>query len=404
MLPDAAAGNPALQELTDGVAASLANSLSQLANLNVAPRQRLASTGHDAGEPRAIGNRLGVHGLLFVRLVLRGETAQMYLELVDATHDKMFWGKQYALKLNEIELAQESISAEVAETLGLLFNAEERRAQEVFQLYQRGRYHTGKRTENDIHRAIEYFQLAIDRDRAYAKAWAGLAQAYNLLPTYSSTPSEAAFPNARAAAERAKKLDNTLAEAYTQVGQVLFRWEWDWSGAEREFGHAITLDPTYADGHYWSGMFYTAMGRFDAALPRFRQAQSLDPLSPVLRAGLGWAHFMAREYDLALDESRRAADADPTSVVPQRYLGLTYTQLGRYDEAIARFQQAVALSRGATLYKAELAHTQAVAGRRTEATQLLAELRAGHPKTFVSAYSLPLSPSGLAMSRARSTS
>lgn len=142
----ASAGQRAV-DITEGVAASLTNSLSQLAGLRVAPRYITATPGDDPGHPEAIARRLGMHGVLLVRVVPRGESAVLNLVLVDALHSAQIWGEQYTVRLEEIELAQESISTEVAETLRLRFNAEERRAQEVFQLYQRGRYYAAKRTE-----------------------------------------------------------------------------------------------------------------------------------------------------------------------------------------------------------------------------------------------------------------
>ena len=385
------AGQQAL-ELTDGVAASLGNSLSQLAGLNVAPRQR---TSGDARDPQETASGLGVHGVLVVRVVMRGETAVVDLELVDALHPKLVWGQQYTLRLSEIELAQESISAEVADTLRLRFNAAERRAQDVFHLYQRGQYHARKRTETDIRRAIEFYQLAIDKDRSYAKAWAGLAEAYNLLGIYTATPPLEVFPNAKAAAEQALKLDDTLAEAHTQIGLVFFRWTWDLAAAEREFTRAMALNQNYAEGQHWAGMFLTAMGRFDEAMTHLREAQVLDPLSPLSRAVPGWTLYMARQYEQAIAESQRARDADPTSVMPYRYLGLAHTQLGNFDRAIEAFQTAISLSGGSELHKAELAHALAIAGRRTEAMRILAGLHAGHPKTFVSAYNFAVISAGL---------
>ena len=382
-------------ELTDGVAASLANSLSQLGTLNVAPRQRaVVSTGAGV-DTAAIAKRAGVHAVLVVRLVPRGEMAQLYLELLDAAHARMAWGQQYTIRINEIELAQESISAEVAETLRLRFNAEEQRAQEVFQLYQRGRYHTARRTESDIRRAIDFYQQAIDKDRAYGRAWAGLAEAYNLLPTYSAAPAEEMFPKAKAAAEQAIKLDDTLAEAHTQMGVVAFRWEWDWAAADREFARALALNPTHADGHYWASLFHASMRRSDEAMERIREAQAVEPLNPAIRAASAWVHYMAGRYQQAVSDAKRAVDADPKSVVSYRYLGLAQAQLGNFGEAVDALQTAVVLAPGATLHKAELAYALAVGGRRTEASTVLAELRAGHPKRFVSAYNFAVIAAGM---------
>jgi serine/threonine protein kinase/tetratricopeptide (TPR) repeat protein len=383
-------------DLTEGVAASLVNSLSLLPNLRVAPRQRVLVGGDDVSDAVDVAKRLGVHGALIVRVVPKGDTAALSIDLIDASHIAQAWGHRETKGLAEIELAQENISTELAEMLRLRFSADDRRELEVYQLYQRGRFYASKRTEADLRRAIELYEQAIGRDKSYARAYAGLADSYNLLQTYSALAPQEAFQNARRAAERALSLDPTLSEAHTQLAWVLFRWDWDWPGAERTFLRAISLNQDNAQARHWTGTFLTAMGRFDEAVVRVREAQSLDPLSPVFRSEMGWTLYMARRYEEAVVESQKSAEAHPRSYLPHRYLGLAHEQLGRYTEAIDAFRAALTLEGGdSTVLKADHAHALAVGGRSADATRIYSELFARRDGAYVSPYSFAMVAAGL---------
>ncbi|MGQ0736805.1 MAG: protein kinase domain-containing protein [Acidobacteriota bacterium] len=313
------------------------------------------------------------------------------LQLIDVARMRQEWGKQYKLRLSEIDLAQENIAAEVAETLNLRFDAGQRRAQEVYRLYQRGRFHLSKRRESDLQQAIELFELAIEKDRTYTRAWAGLAQAHNLLHIYGVVKPAVAAPAAKAAAERALALDAGLADAHTQRALVAFRWEWDWAAAERMFARAVVLDDSNVDARHWGAMFFAATGRFDDAARLVREAQRIDPLDAVAASDLGWTWYMGRRYDEAIAESQRAADLRPESFHPHWYMGLALSQQRAFDKAVKALETAVELSGGQSTLRAELASILAAAGRRSEARRVRDELvQAGKGKGFVSAYQMAL--------------
>jgi serine/threonine protein kinase/tetratricopeptide (TPR) repeat protein len=373
VLPETpAAASPQEVDLTDGLAASLANSLSQLPNLKVAPRQR-ATRGSADSDPLDIARKLGMHGVLTVRVILKENRAQLSLTLEDANHPQLVWGDQLTRTPDEIGLAQQNISAEIAERLRLRLGAEDRRALEVFQLYQSGRYHAAKRTADDLRQASVFYNRALEKNPNYALAHAGLADVYNLLPTFGAMEQQEGFKRAKTAAERALALDDTLAEAHTQLGWVFFRWDWDWAAAERELTRAIALNPEYAQARQWTGNFLAAMGRFEDAIVRVREAQRLDSLSPAIRADVAWIHYIARQYTAAIEASQRAVNADPKSWLPYRYLGLAYMQLRDFDQAIKAFETANLLGGPSTQNRAELAYAYALAGRRADATRILGD-------------------------------
>ena len=192
------------------------------------------------------------------------------------------------------------------------------------------------RSENLL-KAIGFFKQALDADPNYAPAYAGLADCYQLLPEYFGGPPHEHFPKAKAAAQRALALDETLAEAHAALGYTLAFYEWDWAGAEREFKRALELNPNYATAHQWYGEYLSVFRRFDESLREFERAQQLDPLSPIVKAEFP-AHFYAtRQYDRALAEGRQLMAQEPDFAYSYGIAWLAHAQLGQEAETVATF-------------------------------------------------------------------
>src|SRR5262249_9473003 len=145
--------------------------------------------------------------------------------------------------------------------------------------YLRGRHAWNKRTNDELKKAVKFFQQAIDLDPTYAAAYAGLADSYLLLGDYDTELPNETFPLARGAALRALEIDEGLAEAHATLAHVHFDFYWDWAAAEQGYLRAIELKPNYATAHHWYAMFLSAMGRTDEARREIKLAQDLDPLS-----------------------------------------------------------------------------------------------------------------------------
>jgi tetratricopeptide (TPR) repeat protein len=245
---------------------------------------------------------------------------------------------------------------------------------EAYQAYQRGRFYWNQRTEEGLHKAISFFDQARGIDPSYGLAYAGLADSYQLLVIYGPLSSKDYYPHARAAAERAIAIDDSLAEAHTSLAYVRFSDDWDWAGAEVEFKRAIGLNPNYATARQWYGEFLGDLGRNEESLAERKMALTLDPLSPVIRSELGLAYLEARQYDRAVDEFRKAAELYPDFPLVHNFLSAAYEYSGRYDEAMAECRRAMDLTGSADVPQSGLASIYARSGRRAEARQLLAQM------------------------------
>jgi len=204
------------------------------------------------------------------------------IQMRDQTH---LWARQYDRELINLLALQGEIAQEIANGIQLTIGDHKGvapthqaslspEAFEAYDLYLKGRYFWNKRTTQGFQHAIEYFQQGIAKDPTYARGYAGLADSYALMSSYSLAPQNEFMPKARAAALHAVELDDKLAEAHTSLALIAENYDWDWQTAEKECGRAIELDPNYATAHHWYAECLSFQGRFDEAFARRNRARA----------------------------------------------------------------------------------------------------------------------------------
>ncbi|HEU4389624.1 MAG TPA: winged helix-turn-helix domain-containing protein [Blastocatellia bacterium] len=382
------------QHIEDEITEGLINSLSQLPKLRVAPRTMVLRYKENQTSLRDIGRALGVRALLTGRVHKSGNSLSIQVDLINVSTLSQIWGEHYDIKLSDVLLAHESISHEIVENLRLKLSQEEEKQIEAYRLYLRGRNYWNKRTVEGLKEGIENFNSAIEVDPEYAPAYAGLADCYNMLVVYGVRTPKDAFPMAKEAALKALQFDQTLAEAHTSLAFVLFRFDRDRLGAEREFQLAIKHKPSYAPAHQWYSSYLAAVERFDEAIAEARRTQELEPLSLITDSHLAWILYLAGRNDEAIAECNKLLEVDPAFFPAHRYLGLAYESKHLYPEAIAEFEQGVKLS-GSPLMLALLGHSYAMAGNTTAARKVLADLKGMSARKYVSPYTIAAIYAGL---------
>jgi DNA-binding winged helix-turn-helix (wHTH) protein/Tfp pilus assembly protein PilF len=191
--------------------------------------------------------------------------------------------------------------------------------------YLEGRWHWNRRTSAEVRTAARHFELAISIDPTFARAWAGLADAYNLVGDHR---------RGEAAARRALELDPLDAEAHAALGNVRLFHSWDPVEAERALERSIELAPTYATAHHWLAYAHLSQGHFDRAIESIERARALDALSWILQTDYAEIlHFAGRNED-ALREIRDALDHDPTFAQAHFVAAEIHLVEGRHDEAL----------------------------------------------------------------------
>ena len=335
-----------------------------------------------------------MRAVLTGRVLQRGDVLIIKTELVDAEDGSHLWGEQYNRKLSDIFTIEDEISREISDKLRLKLSGAEKKQlakrftenTEAYQLYLKGRFYWNKRTPDGLQKGIEYFQQAIDSDPEYALAYAGLADSYNILVTYSALAPHDAFPKAKAAASRALEIDRKLAEAHTSMAFVRFGYDWEWTDAERGFKQAIKLNPGYAYAHNFYAVLLAAFGRFDEAFAHTSRALELDPLSLPINTNLGWLLYLARRFDEAIEQYQKTIELDEGFPLTYRRLAQTFEQTQRYSEADAAFQKALSLSGDDVELLSARGHFYAVVGETVKAQEVLSQLRSSATSRYVPSY------------------
>src|SRR5215472_16704872 len=395
-------GDPNNEYLSEGITDTLINNLSQLPSLRVVPRGRVFLYKGKEVEPEKVGQELSVRAVVTGRVLQRGDTLVVETELTDVSNDSQLWGEQFKLKPSDIIAVQEEISQQILDKLRLRLSGEQKRQftkrytdnSEAYYLYLKGRYYWNKRTADGLKKGIEYFREAIEKDPGYALAYSGLADSYDVLPFYSVMTPKEAYPKAKAGALKALQIDDNLAEAHTSLAYALWNYDWDWTGSERENKRSLELNPNYATGHHWYGLFLSNMGRHEEAVRELKRALEIDSLSLIINTKLGVTYYYGRKYDLAIDQLRKTIDLDPRFPLAHLYLGLCYEQLGKLQEAIAEFQKGSQLSEN-PWFSSSLVHAYGRSGRRPEAQKELAKLLEAAKTRFLSPYFLATAYAGL---------
>jgi len=376
--------NPEVEIISEGMSENLINSFSQLSDVKVSAATSSLDPKLRDASPQEAGRVLAVKAVFTGRIAQRGDRISIIAELVDARDSSRIWGEKFDRKASNLLGIEEEIAGKVVRHLRLRSRGEPRdqtRKQyagdnDAYRLYLKGRYYLNKRHTNEVKKAIECFKQAIDIDPAYAQAWAGLADSYATLGSggYDPLPAHEMMPKAKAAAEKALEIDETLSEAHTSLGIIKIKYEWDWAGAEKSLSRAVELNPNNATAQYWYARYLSLMGRHNEAIEESRRARDLDPISAFTNANVGRALYFAREYDRAIEESRKASEMDPTFPTPYNIAGHSYVQKGMYEEAIAEFQKVARLSRDAAFSAPAIGYTYAASNREDKAREIIDDL------------------------------
>jgi serine/threonine protein kinase/tetratricopeptide (TPR) repeat protein len=396
------AGAPELEYLSDGITESLINSLSQLDDMRVVARSTVFRYKGQDVTLEAVGRALNVRAILVGRVTQRGADVNVQCELFDVAKQSQIWGDQYTRTQSDLFVVQEDIAKAIVKKLRLKLSHEQRKRltrrytdnSEAYELYLRGRFYWNRRTPEWMRKGIEHFQLALQKDPSYALAYAGVADCFALLGSYTVLPPKDSFPRARMAALKALELDKTLAEAHTSLGLATAFHDWKWSEAEKHFKRGIKLRPSYAQGHQWYALMLAVVGRTDEALASLRRALDLDPLSLPINATLGYVLHLARRYDAAIAQALRALEMDQTFALAHYWVGFTYLQVRKYNEAIESFEAAYRSARTLQSLSA-LGYAYGLAGQRDGAERMIAQIKEHRSTSFVSSFMFALVHLGL---------
>jgi TolB-like protein/DNA-binding winged helix-turn-helix (wHTH) protein/Flp pilus assembly protein TadD len=370
----------------EGMTDQLITNLGQISTLRVIGRTSVM-TYKSVRKPLAeIARELNVEAVVEGSVLRSGDRVRITAYLFQAPADILMWAQSYDEDLRDTLSLQSKVARDIAAQIRANLDPLERAALErsktvnpaAYEAYLKGRYFWNKRTGDGLKKAIEYFNRAIEMDPTYAEAYSGLADSYALSGDweYEVLSPQEAFSQAKAAANKAIALDDSLSEAHTSLAFALDLYGWNWEAAEEEYKRAIQLNPGYATAHLWYAWHLMVIGRNSEGIRELRKAESLDPLSLIISADMADALCIAHLYDESVQQSRKTLELDPNFSVAHYELGQAFTQKHLYDEAIAEFHRAIDLSGHNGAFDSNLAYAYAVLGRKEEAMKIVNDLQA----------------------------
>ena len=344
-------------------------------------------------EPRTTGDKTDAAMIIGGSVRRSGDRLRTTAQLIDGATGCYIWSESIDSTVTDVFPAQERVAEAIAARIEPELSdrrpgSAARRPNEnlaAHNLYLQGRYYLNQRTEEGLRKALDLFEKSLAEDAEYAVAHAGLADAYGLLAHYGVFGPAEVWTKAAASAASAVMLDANSPEAHTSLAHVKSTQDWDWTGAEREFQRAISLDPRCATSHHWYAMScLSPLGRLDEALDEMIVAQALDPVSSIVARDLAVIQFYRRDFETALEQCDHTIELNPHFAPAYWILGVIQEQRKDFDESAAAFQRAVHLSPQTPRMHGALGRTFALSGRRKQALEVLKKLEKYAKERYVS--------------------
>jgi TolB-like protein/DNA-binding winged helix-turn-helix (wHTH) protein/Tfp pilus assembly protein PilF len=391
-------GDPTQEYFADGMTEALITNLAQIRALKVISRTSVMSF---KGKPLPllpeIARELGVEGFIDGSVQSENGRVKVMIQLIHGPSDTHLWARDYERALTDVLKLEGEMARAIANEIRIQIRPEERARMSsaasvnpaAHQEYLLGRYHFWKFIADDNQRALDHFKQAVQIEPGYAAAYAGLSMAWQRWAFQGPGTWKEAEPQARAATQKALELDDRLPEAYVAQGQLQYRFDWDWKGAENAISRALELDPNNLDAHFNNALLQMALGHLPEALAEIQTVEQLDPLSHQVQVLFGRILLRSGKPEEAILHLKRAIEREPRSVMAHGFLGEVYEQMGRYEEALAIYTKHRVLKRDPPNnphFLAIRARVYALMGKRTEARGILKAVKPHKPDLRAAAY------------------
>jgi TolB-like protein/DNA-binding winged helix-turn-helix (wHTH) protein/Tfp pilus assembly protein PilF len=377
-------GDASQDYFADGMTDELITHLAQISDLRVISRSSVM-TYKGLRKPLAeIAHELDVQAIVEGSILRSDKRVRITAQLIRVPADEHIWAHSYEGDISDTLVLQSQVAQAIADQIRVTVNSQRHVALETakavnieaYDSYLKGRYYWNKRTGDGLQEAIQYFKRSISIDPNNAEAYSGLADAYALAGDweYGILPPTEAFPLAKTAANEALALNGRLSEAHTSLAFVLDLYYWDWDTAEKEYRLAINLNPNYAMAHHWYAWHLLVLGQNAEGMLEMKKAESLDPLSLIIRSDVANALTASHRFEESIQQSKKTLALDPNFAIGHFHLAEALVQQHQYDAAIAEFQRAIELSGHLAAFDANLAHAYAVSGRKAEALKIAKDM------------------------------
>lgn len=374
--------DPEQEYFSDGMAEEILNSLSHLKDLKVAGRTSSFQFKGKNIDLREVGEKLCVGTVLEGSVRKQGNKLRITAQLINVEDGFNLWSEKYDRNMDDIFAIQDEIALAITENLKVILLEKEKaiitkshtQNTEAYELYLRGRFYLNKRF---LLQSLEQFKKAIEIDPDFAKAHAGLADAYLILGIYNFLPAKEAMPKAKKAIDAAIQLDDTLCEPYCSLGLYYASFEWNWKEARKNFLKSLQLNPRYTQTHIWFGHYYLSWveGRFEEGEKHINTAIELEPFNAISYSTKYAIVFTAGKFEEAFQFARQGVEMDPDSLITNRIMGLAYLHNKQYPEATEHLEFASKISNRSAFTQVDLIYLYTAKGSLDQANAVMEDLK-----------------------------
>jgi len=384
-------GDPAQEYFADGMTDALITELAQISDVRVIARASVMPYKQARKSASVVGQELNVDSIVDGTVVRSGTRVRIDAQLIDTRNERHAWARGYEREGKDIVALQDDVAKAIAEAIAGKLTPQQKAVvpphqvdQEASDLFFKAVSAAGREGYQGFSESIRYAEAATAKQPDFAKAYSATALWYFQFSFVGPLWPMEYMPKAEAAARKAIELDDSIPEAHSVLGSILFRFHWNWQAAETELRRALRLNPSYADGHRRLAAFLSARGHSSEAVSEALRAQELDPASVQSLLNVAIAHREAGQNEQAISEFRRALQNRPELARAHFQLGISYVVKGDLNSGITELQKAVTLSQRNPRFLAHLGYAEAVGGHTADATEILAELEEQSRRQFVS--------------------
>ena len=381
-------GDAEQEYFVDWITDELIGKLARIGSIRVISYRTMRRYKGSEKSLQEIAQELNVDAFVTGTVQQVGANVSIRVQLIDVLpEEQSLWEETYDRVMTDVLLMNSEIARTIAQEVRAKMTPEadarvssSRQVNpEAYEAYVKGKFYMSQGTPEAYQKGLALHHQAVEIDPSDPVAYAYLAEAY-ITVAHSAVATPDALPRAKAAAQRALRLDDTLAEALWAYGFIAGYYDWEWETSEQAFQRALEINPNLAMAHYHLSWFQYLFGRMDEAIESHKRAQEVDPLSPLHTAWLGELYRVAGRYEEAIAETQRALEINPNYPIAYRVLGDTYLDMGRIEEAIATHQKMLEV---APQWSFHLGMTYAAVGREDEAREILAEWEKKEPSPSV---------------------
>jgi TolB-like protein len=344
-------GDPEQEFFADSATDELIGQLAQIGALRVISRRSVMQyKGVEKPLPEIV-KELKVDAVVEGTVLRVGDSVRIRVQLIEALpEERNLWTQTYDRAMTDVLVMYREMARAIADRIQVKLTPQEEANlastrqvnPEAYEAYIKGRFHRYKLTQQDLEIALQYFELALEKDPDYALAYVGIAHVWGGRQQQGLVPYSEAAPRAKAALLKALELDDTLPEVHHILAGIRAWVDWDWEGAETAYLRAFQLNPNYPDPRAYYSHFLLIMRRPEEAMAQIERALELDPFNALFRAMYAMDLNFVRRYDDAIALLRETLRTAPNDWTALSTLRSAYHHKGMYEEALEIWKRSYA--------------------------------------------------------------